>query len=459
MNIAPIQSGLQGRPPTTGRAGIAVSGTTASPVLLAFLFTLPILFSFEIAGLRLSPIRIFLLVACIPSIIALFNGRAGTVLWQDLAMFAFCLWVVLSLLVNDGLPQLANAGMTAIELFTGYVLGRLLIRNGADFRNLVRFYIWCLLLLLPFALVEFLTGRMLLHEIFSLFGQTEWKGPSSAPRWGLNRTMSGFNHPILYGLFCSMLASVLFYTYRHEGKGLFLRMSLVGALTFMSLSAAPLLALAVQAGLILWDLVTKAKWRLLIALVVLAYVLVDSLSNRTPITILINYVTFDPLTAWTRIAQWNYGTVAVWDHPIFGLGMGEKWATVNRPFWVSDSIDNLWLLTAMRYGLVGVVLLLLSIALMLWRIIRAKDLPEAIRDSRRGYVIGVVGLCFVLCTVHVWGSVSVFVFFFLGAGTWIADPVMATAPTDAAPAPFRASGRQITRTTRFETVPPRRSAK
>jgi hypothetical protein len=391
---------------------------------------------------------------------ALANGRAGRILGQDLAMFAFCFWVALSLLVNDGLAQLANAGMTAIELFVGYVLGRLLIRNAADFRNLARFYVWCLLLLLPFAAVEFVTGRMLLHEIFDIFGQTEWKGASSAPRWGFNRTMSGFNHPILYGLFCSMLASTLFYTCRRTLGGLLPRMGLVAAMTFMSLSAAPLLALAVQAGLILWDLVTRARWRLLSVLVLCTYVVVDMLSNRTPITILINYVTFDPLTAWTRIAQWDYGTVAIWNHPIFGLGMGEKWATVDRPFWVSDSIDNLWLLTAMRHGLVGLVFLVLSITLMLGRIILARALPPAVRDIRSGYVIGVLGLCFVLSTVHVWGSVSVFVFFFLGAGAWIADPVAAE-PSEGvpAPAPSRAPGRQITRTTRFDSEHSRRPSK
>lgn len=460
MSMAVGERGAGDRGPLPGHAGPGrvqvgqVQAATAPKALVAFFLTLPLLFSFELAGMRLSPIRLFLLVAFVPTVLALLRGRAGRITAADTILFAFCGWVILSLLVNDGMVQLPNAFMTAVEMFGGYTLGRILVRNAADFRLLTRVYLGVLIFLLPFALIEFLTGRMILHEIFDLFGTTSWKGASSYDRWGFTRTMSGFDHPILFGLFGSVLTSSIFYVYSRQGRAVVPRLVLVAGATFLSLSSAPLLSLAVQIGLILWDKITRGRWVLFLALAGTAYVTVDLLSNRTPITILINYITFDPATAWTRIGQWNYGTVAVMDHPVFGLGMGEKWETVERPSWIGESVDNFWLLNAMRYGLVGVGLLILGIGLLLFRVVQAKGLTPQMRDVRTGYVIGIAGLCFVLSTVHIWGAVGVLVFFYLGAGAWLANPQAEAAAAGPASGPQR----QTARTSRFAHQPGRRDA-
>ena len=393
--------------------------TTAPWALLAFFITLPLVISFDIVGIRLTPIRLFLLISFLPALVLLLSGRAGRVLGADFAMGAFGLWVVISLLVNDGLGQLPNAVMTAIELSGGYLLGRVLIRNAYDYRLMTRIYLGCLLALLPFAVYEFTTGRILLHEIYAHFGETAWKPSSSTDRWGFARTMSGFEHPILYGLYCSILASTIYYSYGRSRILALPWLGLIVGMTFLSLSSAPLLSLLVQAGLITWGKITKGRWLVLIVLAVLAYLAVVLFSHRTPITILINYVTFDSETAWTRIAQWQYGSKAALDNPVLGLGMGAKWATVARPSWLSDSIDDFWLLNAMRYGLVGLGFLVLAIGLLLAAVTRTRGLPPLLKDYRTGYVIGIAGLAFVLATVHIWGAVSVFAFFFLGSGAWL----------------------------------------
>jgi hypothetical protein len=421
-----------------GTALVRTEMVTAPKVLLAFFITLPLMFSFQVAGLRLSPVRLFLLLSFLPSLGALFAGRAGKIIAADVFMTAFAVWVFVSLLINDGMSQLPNAGMTAVELLGGYLLGRVLVRNAEDFRLMTRIYLGCLVVLLPFAAFEFLTGRILLHEIYAHLGQTAWKPSSSYNRWGFARTMSGFDHPILYGLFCSTLASTIFYVYHRAGRMTLVRLCLVGVMTFLSLSSAPLLSFVIQTGLVLWDKITRGRWVLLIVLLAVVYVALSVLSNRGPIILLISYATFDPWTAWTRIVQWDYGTVAVMNHPILGLGMGQKWLTVEKPWWITDSIDNFWLVIAMRHGLVGIGLLLGAIALLLQRVIRTRLTSEMLRDYRTGYVIAVAGLCFVLVTVDIWGAVSVFTFFFLGAGAWLID----AGTREAAEQPLAADGPQ-----------------
>ena len=95
--------------------------TTAPWVLLMFFLSLPLLMSFDISSIRVTPIRAFLLISVLPTALIVLSGRAGRVLGADYAMGGFALWVVISLLVNDGLGQLANAVMTAQEAGRKYI--------------------------------------------------------------------------------------------------------------------------------------------------------------------------------------------------------------------------------------------------------------------------------------------------------------------------------------------------
>lgn len=425
---AEIRAGIGREAPPVSRAkpagaaqvGAGVAEAATAPwALILFFVAMPALFSFYIGGIRLNPIRLYLLIAFVPTLLALFSGRAGRVLAADAVMAGFGLWIIVSLLADDGMSQLPNSVMTAIELYGGYVLGRVLVRGPADFRLMITAYLGVLLVLLPFALTEFLTGRLVLHEIFSHLGETVWKPESSYDRGGFARTMSGFEHPILYGLFCSSLAATVFYVYR--GFGQILRVGLVFAMTLFALSSAPLLSLGIQISLVLWDKLTRGRWVLLILLAALGYGVLDLVSNRTPVVIIISYLTFDPWTAWTRIAQWDYSTVAVMDHPLFGVGMSNAWQEIYKPRWLTDSVDSFWLVIAVRHGLVGLMLVAGGIVLLLITVARARLSDPLLRDYRTGWMIGVVGLSFVLITVHIWGAAGIFAFFFLGTGAWLAE--------------------------------------
>jgi hypothetical protein len=193
------------------------------------------------------------------------------------------------------------------------------------------------------------------------------------------------------------------------------RFLLVVGMTFMSLSSAPLLSIVLQTAMILWDKVTHGSWKLLAFLVGSVYIFLELASNRGAVVIFIETMTFSPQSGWWRIHIWRYGSESVLNHPIMGIGLND-WV---RPVWLTGSVDNFWLLMAMRHGLVGLAFLGVAVALHAAYVLRCSPSDEGTRSIRTGYAITLAGLIFVLSTVHVWNEVAVFVMFFFGAGAFL----------------------------------------
>ena len=244
---------------------------------------------------------------------------------------------------------------------------------------------------------------------------------------GLFRAQACLEHPILWGVFCSIAIANIFYLYRDRRvRGLVLA-AFGTAMTFTSLSSGPLLSAVLQFGMISWGWITRNAWWVLAGLVVLGYVAIDLVSNRSPVQVLISYLTFSPANAYWRLHIWNFGSAEVLRHPLFGIGLSD-WT---RPGWMSTaSVDNFWLNTAMRYGFPGALLLAAGIAANLAGILRAA-LPEALRAARSGHVIALVGTLLSLSTVHIWGSTAALILFYLGAGCWLYTGTPAPAEAEA----------------------------
>ena len=398
------------------RQDLTAEGQDSAMIPALFMLALIPPSYFFLGELRLSPMRVLLLVTFLPLLFRLLSGAAGKIRAMDVLIMLFMAWIVVTLVYNNGVSRFPYAMMTMVELFGGYLIGRVLIRSEADFRRLFRYALWVMIFLFPFVLVEFLTDRNILQEISRQFLPTLFKGESSRGRLGLYRVMAGFEHPILYGLFCSMTLTVLFLMARRALPRLIL-LAFVGFMTFASLSSAPLLAFAIQLGLLFWGRVMGNRWAVLIGLLVTVYVTVDLLSNRTPVTILINYITFDANTAWTRILIWDFGSAEMWRHPVFGIGLND-WI---RPQWLTGSVDNFWLLIGMHHGVLGLALLMAAIVSGLWALLTAKGLSDDEKQLRSGYVITFAALCFTLATVHIWGGTSSLVMLLLGAAHWFRD--------------------------------------
>ncbi|MEM1088560.1 MAG: O-antigen ligase family protein, partial [Pseudomonadota bacterium] len=246
-------------------------------------------------------------------------------------------------------------------------------------------------------------------------------------RLGLTRAYGTFDHPIHFGTFCASLMALLVYAGRSNRQSR-KRAGLLTGATFLSLSSAPLLSLALQGALILWDQLTRRlKTRLSLSLIAVAvgYVALDLISTRSPMAILATRLTLDSWTGYYRLFIWEHGMNNVWSAPLLGLGLAD-WA---RPWWmVADTVDSYWLVLAMRQGIPSFLVLVIALGLIIFATNRkVRQLPDRhARNLLRGWTMSLVALCLIGLTVHYWNALHTYMFFLIGMGGVFADPVRRT---------------------------------
>ena len=423
------------------------------PVLIYLLCVLvPI--GFNLGPLALTTLRIFLILMILPLFAQLLLGRFGRFLAPDLLFTLHILWAVAALAVNNPAQVVQQVGSVGVEFLGGYLIGRAYIRSSEDFVALVRWLAFLVLCTTPFAVFEALTGRPLILEVLRQAQLTAVAIVSIDARMGLERVQSGFAHPIHYGLFCSVAFSLAFVALRDvTTTGWRFVSSVIVALSgFLALSSGALLAIILQIALILWATMftrLRGRWWLLVALFALAYVVVDILSNRDPLQVFMSYATFSAHNAYWRSIIFEWGMKSVWAHPLYGIGMND-WV---RPWYMySGSMDNFWLLMAVRYGIPGFVTLVVGYVWGIFRVMRRDfEGDPVLARIRRAWVFTFLGLSFTLTTVHVWTNIYSFVFFLFGAGMWLVSAAQsapqnpgqtAVTPTRPGPAYSRFEPRQ-----------------
>lgn len=387
-----------------------------------FLVGLLVPWILPIGSLNLSVYRIVLLMTLLPCLVMWFQGKAGPKRIADFGLLLFCLWAAISFVVVQGVaPAIEPAGILFIESMGAYLLARVCIRSANDFRNMVVFVAKLIVCMLPFALYEWVTGTNLLLLAFGTVFRTE-AATRMAPRMGFWRVQGPFSHSILFGTFCgSMLALTCLATKgKHSAVFRGVLTVLVGFAALLSMSSAPIGGVAVQISLLLWNKMLggfAGRWKLLWVIAFAGYLVVEFGSNQTPAQFYISHFTFDQQTGWFRLLIWEYGSASVANHPIFGIGLGE-WA---RPLWMGDSVDNFWLLMAMRHGLPAFLLMTLSWLCIWLSVARNKVTDPTIDACRTAYLICMVTFVFVGSTVHFWVAAYAWFFFLGGSGVWLLD--------------------------------------
>ncbi len=382
--------------------------------LFMLCLSLPSELSINLGSIKLPTYRLICLVLLVSAISQMARVQTRKTKAIDNFMILYTVWCVISLLVNHGIGVWQFAGMTAIETLGPYCLARALIQNSDDFRHWVRCYLKVIIFIFPFALYETLFGEHLLRD---LARAVTGYGPLAGrpERLGLTRAFGPFEHPIHYGVFCAVMLGLVSALGAKSLKRVCFLVAAVGC----SLSSGPLLAASVQIGLKLWDRMTKTvtrRWRLLGILSLATYIAIDILSNRTPFHVIVTYMTFRLASSYNRILIWEWGTRSVENNPIFGIGQGE-WERL--PF-MSSSMDNFWLLTAVRYGLPALGFLVAALGLLLWRLSKLTLFGE-IQEIRKGWAITFAGIVMVGATVHFWGGLYCLIIFVFGSIAWILD--------------------------------------
>jgi hypothetical protein len=408
-----------------------------------YLFCVVLPIWFNAGPLLMSTLRLFLIVMIIPVMIRLLMGAYGRVILTDWLFVAHTLWMAVALGVNSPEAVVTQVGSVGLEFLCGYAIGRAYVRTPEVFLALCRALALIVLCLTPFAIYEAQTGRPLIVEyIARLPGINSVEIVTIEGRLGMERVQGPFAHPIHFGLFCSVSFSLTFVALKGvvSDTRRWIMAIVVAGTGFLGLSSGAWLAILLQIVLIVWATVfdrIRWRWWLLVGLFALAYVVIDILSTRTPLRVFMSYATFSPHNAYWRglIFEWGIANVfgsaekAIPASPIFGIGMRD-WI---RPHFMHDgSMDNFWLLMAVRYGVPGFLLIAVGYALVITRVMRRDFAADPVLSQiRRAWVFTFLGLTFTLCTVHVWGSMFSFVFFMFGAGVWLITAEQARPEADA----------------------------
>jgi hypothetical protein len=103
----------------------------------------------------------------------------------------------------------------------------------------------------------------------------------------------------------------------------------------------------------------------------------------------------------------------------FMLGIGfHDWT---RPSWMPSSVDNFWLLTAMRYGMPCLISMIAAILYLVIKTAKRKSDSLAMKNAAKAWAVGLAGLMIVGCTVTFWNSLFVLFFYTLGSGCWFLE--------------------------------------
>jgi hypothetical protein len=372
-----------------------------------------------------------LLVLVVPLIIRLLTGAYGRLVATDWLFLGHLIWIAMALAVNNPDRVVQQAPSVGVEFIGGYLVARAWVRDVPTFLAVARRIVMIVALMAPLTLLESRTGTpYLLEAIRALPGIQTLAVNMHEGRLGMERVQSTFAHPIHFGLFCAVGFSMAWVALEgvYSARRRLVLTVVVGVSGFLALSSGALLAIALQLGLIAWATAfarAERRWWWLAGLFALAYVAVDILSNRTPIHVFLSYATFSSHTAYWRMIIFEWGVMNVLGDaengipaaPFFGIGLND-WV---RPWYMySGSMDNFWLVAAVRYGLVGLLLLAGGWLMGLGRVMRRPFARDGMTGrARRAWVFTIVGLTFVLCTVHVWLNVYSFVTFVFGMGMFL----------------------------------------
>ena len=398
--------------------------------ILAFLFVIsifiPVEFHYLAGTLRIEAYRIVLGLALIYAFINLKKvlEQADII---DILLFFFSLLATASLIYNHGLQKgIESSGILVIEILGAFYLARLFITTPKAYYQINMWFVTILAVLAIFSVYEALAKHRILHEWAKAI-----TGHDSLDyrlythyyiRMGIMRTTNLFAHPILYGTIGAIFFPfiVLLTIYRFKLSNLIKAIAIfIGMVS--TLSSAPLLSVAFQGMTAVLTRFWSGGKRFIFGfgfLALSAMILISAISNRGFFAILVSHLTFNPVTGYYRMLQWQYSMDDILDHPLFGIGLHD-WT---RPEWMNNSIDSFWLLMTLQHGIIASFLLLFLCLYAVFHMLnRLHKHHQATRWMVHSWVLAFMSLILIGFTVDYFGKIQPMFFFVLGSIGWARD--------------------------------------
>lgn len=410
-------------------------------LLLILVILVPIEFGFKIGSLFFTWSRFYLVVVTILILPHLGGLKFRSYDWLFLA---HVLWSVTAFATVYGVgPSLERSGTYVLEFLIVYLAVRVWVTRLDQAKALIGVLFVMVLLAAIAALPEAILRIQYIPDFATSITGTTYRRDNEV-RMGIMRAASFFEHPILHGVFCAALLSLIWFTSTVPQR--VLRVPVIALGTFLSASSAPMLILMLQFLLIGVERITRNVKRRVAFFggLTLGGAAFLEIFSGPGVAGYLARLTLNPATAYTRRNQWNLGIDDVMRSPFFGIDP----TTWTRPFWLAGSIDNYWLLMMMRSGIPSLVFLALAV-LMVWRaLLRVETTNPLFNQMRTGWGLMMLALILGAATVAYFGKLQPLFVFYIGFGAALANCAL---PENSPPGNSPAAGRDTggTRYSRF----------
>ncbi|MDD1518771.1 MULTISPECIES: hypothetical protein [Bradyrhizobium] len=358
-----------------------------------------------LADAKLTIGRIGILLLIVPAVARLV--RAGRhMLASDYLAFGVATWMFAAAYYTSGPSALSSTGAESLEFLGGYLVARGFFFGPAAIYSFIQPFRIVTAYVVLLALFDNLSGRLIVQEAFSAaFGGQAPLSPDFRLYWV--RAASTFDHPILLGTYCTVACGIfLFSEQRPLSKLLWAGLCVFGCL--LSLSSAPLLSCLIVLMLYLYNAALKeysGRWSALQMCLATIVVVIMAVANH-PLGWIISHLTFDPVSGYFRMLIWDAATQKIMESPLTGYAFDR----LNHDI-LDTTIDSVWLVFALRFGLPMIFLLALtniaSVLPVKRRFNGVMEDPSA-PTLRIAFTIAVVMLMFTGLTVHYWNYLWIF---------------------------------------------------
>jgi hypothetical protein len=358
--------------PAVRAQGTAAEGRRLSRFLLWVLLVgmfMPPTVAVNIGTLKLSSGRAALILLIIPAMKRLFSEPRRFV-WSDPLVAAAVVWIVGGRISVQGLN--ATSFAEGVEFLGYYMLARAFFLYPTSLNELLPVLRAVALVLLILAILDFASNEFVINEITGkIFGTVRLSMQRDYSHFhrtlfghDVIRATSTFDHPILYGTFCCIAGSFFLFAERSRILQMFsVAACLLGVL--LSGSSAPLLGFMVAIGIYAYDLLLRNynwRWKVFQGLFC-AWLALVFLVIAHPLQWMILHLTLDPVSGYYRIMEWDAATEVLHESPYVGFGAGHVFGIDI----LDVSIDSVWLVLALKYGVPSAVLCLLSSLVLLMK--------------------------------------------------------------------------------------------
>ena len=341
-----------------------------------------------------------------------------------------CLTASWMVMVKLGSGDLFTTASDALAFLGAYIVARSFFHGDFCITGFVNALKFVAIILIALAFLDTLSGRHFTNDLMRTYFHIPW--PVRPEPKELHRKLLGavvlraelaFPHPILFGVFCSIAATIFVYFEQSLSKRLFyFSICVVGCI--LSVSSAAVFGIIVLVIVYCYDVLLRsfsARWKALYVFAAALLSLSFFLSNN-PLTWIFRHATIDPADGYYRLLIWRsaFGFIAL--SPIVGMDPS-GWASDAI---LSNSIDCVWLVLSLKYGLpmTGFLILSnLSACGLFGKRFNRRLINNRIMKMRTAFSLVLFLFAFLGLTVHYWGAIWMFWALCIGIRASIEDYV------------------------------------